>query len=140
MSIRFIWLGLALLCALSLPVAASAGAEPGEASATPRLVKVHADWCGTCTALEPTWKELVAELGQRVDPHVFDVTDRSSLRETRLQAESLGLGDFLDSYQGKTGTIALIGPDGSWVRTFKGELDLAPYRAALEEFEQAHGG
>ena len=136
MSARFFWLGVALFCFL----AGSAGAEPADASATPLLVKVHADWCGTCTALEPTWQELVAELGDRVEPHVFDVTDRGSLRETRLLAEALGLGDFLDAYQGKTGTIALIAPDGSWIRTFKGELDLAPYRAALEELERAHEG
>ena len=136
MSVRIVWLAVALFSFLAGPV----GADPGEPSAAPRLVKVHAGWCGTCTALEPTWQELVSELGDRVEPYVFDVTDRDSLRETRLQAEALGLGDFLDALQGKTGTIALIGPDGHWIRTFKGELDLAPYRAALEEFEQAQAG
>ncbi len=137
MSSRFPSLAVALFCGLA---AAAATAEPASAPPAPRLVKVHADWCGTCAALAPTWEQLVSELGDRVEPHVFDVTDRASLRETRLQAEALGLTDFLDAYRGKTGTIALIGPDGRIVRTFKGELELAPYRAALEEFERAREG
>ena len=110
---------LPLLLALTAPgwLASAAAAEQ---PSLPRLVKIHADWCGTCVALEPTWEALVARLGDRLEPHVFDVTDRARLRASRERAASLGLADFLSVNKGRTGTVALIAPDGRVIETFKG--------------------
>ena len=135
----------ALLPALviGLALAASglfASAAAAEDASLPRLVKIHADWCGTCVALEPTWATLVADFADRIEPHVFDVTDRPRLRASRERAEALGLADFLAVNQGRTGTVALIAPDGRVIEKFKGELRVDRYEAALASWEQGRDG
>ena len=105
-----------------------------EKVAKPFVVKIHADWCGTCTKLNPTWMQIEKELGDQAQLVVFDVTDKATLDRSRAEANRLGLTEFFDSYKSKTGTIAVI--DGSThepVSVMRGELDFAKYAAAVAE-------
>jgi thiol-disulfide isomerase/thioredoxin len=123
-------LGLALLAWGVGPAAAqiSAADDP-----RPFVVKVHASWCGTCTALEPTWKKIEADYADRARLVVFDVSDKKSLAEARATAEVLGLSAFLDEYKGSTGTIAVLRSDRVPVAVLKGEMDLTAYDQAISK-------
>jgi len=97
----------------------------------PFVVKMHASWCGTCAALEPTWKRIQSEYGSRARLVVFDVSDKKSLAESRAAAEVLGLTAFFNKYKGSTGTIAVLRSDRVPVAVMKGEMDLAAYDQAI---------
>ncbi len=51
-------LGLAAVALLALG-ASAARADHHEEVAKPMVVKIHADWCGTCTKLNTTWEALL---------------------------------------------------------------------------------
>ena len=103
-----------------------------ETDSRPFLVKVHADWCGSCVKLEPVWKEIEANLGDRARTVVFDVTNKGSMQEARETAAGLGLAETFAQYGGRTGTILVVrGDSHEVVKVFKGEYDLAPYEAAI---------
>lgn len=111
-----------------LPIASAAHSE-----ARPIMIKVHADWCGTCIRLAPTWKRIELELSDRVTLVVFDVTDRARLAKASQKAELLGLREFFDAHKSKTGTVALLAPGGKrTLRVFNGETDFASYEAAIQ--------
>jgi thiol-disulfide isomerase/thioredoxin len=97
----------------------------------PFVVKMHATWCGTCTALEPTWKRIQAEYGSQARLVVFDVSDRKNIAESRAAAEVLGLTAFFNKYKGSTGTIAVLRSNRVPVAVMKGEMDLATYDQAI---------
>ena len=117
----------ALLCgALMLFSAPSAGA--GEQSDNPQVVKIHADWCGTCTKLNPTWDALREKYGDSVDFVVLDVTDRKAKAASEATAQQRGLEQVFKTYGGRTGTILVVGPAGGEpVAVLAGETDVAAY-------------
>ena len=126
-------LGLAAAALLGLG-ASAARADHHEEPAKPMVVKIHADWCGTCTKLNTTWEALRKEHGDSVEFVILDVTDRSSTASSRELAESLGITGLFDQYKSQTGTIAVV--DGATlqpVEVLKGELDVARYRPAIEK-------
>ncbi len=137
---RIFHLGLALAVVLALGLANDA-ARAGEAEkAKPYVVMVHADWCGTCTLLEPTWQRIEAELGDQAVVMVFDVTDKDGVEQSRADAERLGLVAFFDQYRSSTGTIGVLdGETGEPVRILKGERDFSKYEAAVIEATAAEG-
>lgn len=135
-------LKLRLSIALALAAAAVAvaalmvpqGSVADPSTARPIVAKVHADWCGTCQRLEPTWQRIEAELGERAQLVVFDVTDREAVERSRASADALGLRAFLDANRAKTGTIAVLdGETREVVKSFKGVLDFDAYAAAVDE-------
>lgn len=129
------WALAVLLAGAALPALAGhhEAGEEKEAARSVYIVKVHADWCGTCTRLEPTWKQIEAKLGDRAELVVFDVTDRDSVAAARAEADRLGLRAVFDAHKSRTGTIAIVdGKSGEVVEAFKGELDFAKYESALE--------
>jgi len=118
-----------VITALSLAVPAGS-AETAESEAV--FVKIHADWCGTCQRLNPTWTELQSEFGDRADFVVLDVTDKDAVAKSRAEAERRGIVVFFDSYKSKTGTVAILDAGSGEPRAiFKGELAVDKYRAAL---------
>lgn len=127
-------LAAALLWAgLALPGWGRAAApDPSHEPARPYIVKVHADWCGTCAMLEPTWRRIESEYRDRARLVVFDVTDRKRLAASRATAEVLGLEAFFDEYKSQTGTIAVLTAQKQTVAVLRGELDLAAYREAVD--------
>ena len=124
------------LSLVALATAAQAGApqvSAQEDAARPFIVKIHADWCGTCTRLEPTWEALRSRYGDEVRFVVLDVTDREAVARSAALAESLGLTAFFDANKSKTGTVGVLDARGETVKVLKGELDPAAYVAALRE-------
>jgi thiol-disulfide isomerase/thioredoxin len=124
--------GLGIL-ALGLAFATAPARAQITAAEDPRpfIVKMHATWCGTCAALEPTWKRIQAEYGSRARLVVFDVSDKKSLEQSRAAAEVLGLTSFFNKYKGNTGTIAVLRANRVPVAVMTGELDLAAYDEAI---------
>ena len=102
------------------------------------IVKIHADWCGTCRALEPTWSALEDEPRARLV--VLDVSDKDRLASAQQTAKSLGIESFFDAHKGKTGTVGVIDAQTrEAVAVYKGELDPAVYRAAIDDIANAPG-
>lgn len=129
---RTLALGLGVLALCLAFASAPADAQITAAEDTrPFVVKMHASWCGTCTALEPTWKRIQAEYGSQARLVVFDVSDKKSLAESRAAADVLGLTSFFNKYKGSTGTIAVLRADRVPVAVMKGEMDLAAYDQAI---------
>ncbi len=117
--------------AAALTLSAVALAEQNE---TPKatLVKIHADWCGTCTMLNATWDALRKEHAGKVRFVILDVTNQKTLERSRAEAERLGLGDLFERYKASTGTVAIVdSASGRTVRVMKGELDASKYRPVI---------
>ena len=128
--------GLAALVALCFAVA-PALAGHHEKSETmngkPMVVKIHADWCGTCTRLETTFEELEKQIGGEARIVVLDVTDKAAVARSAAEADRLGIRDFFDSYKSKTGTVGVIDAQGRTVSVMKGEMDASKYVAAVQK-------
>jgi len=124
---------VALSCgALTLLIAP--GAAAGEQSGNPQVVKIHADWCGTCTKLNPTWDALREEYGDSVDFVVLDVTDREAKSASEATAKQRGLEQIFKTYGGRTGTILIVAPGGDEpVAVLAGETDVAAYDEPIAE-------
>lgn len=125
---------------LSLGLAAAASAEPagavdaGDDAAKPFIVKIHADWCGTCTRLNGTMAQLEAESGDRVRIVVLDVTNKERVAASRLEADRLGIRAFFDQYKSKTGVVGVLdGETREPVAVLKGETNVAAYQKAVDE-------
>jgi thiol-disulfide isomerase/thioredoxin len=125
----------ALAALFTVAVAAAGGAEsaPDPNSALPYVVKVHADWCGTCSALEPTWEKIEAEYQGQARLVVFDVTNKKAVEKSRAEAKLLGLTEVFDRYKGSTGTIAVLDAQGNPIAVMKGELDFTRYKEAIAQ-------
>lgn len=129
---RALALGLGVVALCLAFATAPAGAQITAAEdPRPFVIKMHASWCGTCTALEPTWKRIEAEYGSQARLVVFDVSDKKSLADSRAAAEVLGLTAFFNKYKGSTGTIGVLRSNRALVAVMKGEMDLAAYDEAI---------
>ena len=105
-------LSLAALSVILIAGPGFAGAVevPGEGDPALYVVKVHADWCGSCKALVPVLEEVRASLADK--PVLFlelDVTDAKRTSQARLLAAALGIEEPLKA-NNKTGLVLLIDP------------------------------
>lgn len=108
--------------------------QPAGAEETgPIVAKIHADWCGTCTRMQPAWERAENELGTEARFVVLDVSDASTLKASREQAAALGIEAFFQANQSKTGTVGVLNASGEPSATFKGSLPVDEIRAAIEE-------
>ena len=109
------------------------GAVGAEAPASqPMIVKMHADWCGTCKRLDPTFEALEREVGDRARIVVLDVTDDKRRTRARRRAAELGIEGFFDRYQSRTGTVGVLAADGSALEVLKGETRVEKYVEILD--------
>lgn len=79
----------------------------------PELIalRMYADWCGKCKALDPKVDEVKPEFkGKRILFAVFDQTDRFAQEQSALHAQLLGLEHVQKEFGGKTGLLLLIDP------------------------------
>lgn len=130
---------LVLVTGLLLTIAFGSPGLSNE-TAQPLFVKVHADWCGTCTRLEPTWSALEEEFGGKATFVVLDVTDRAALTRAQAEADRLGIGAFFAAHKARTGTIGILdGRTGEPLAVMKGETEVARYREALVRAESEGG-
>jgi|SRR3990172_9068865 len=123
---------LASIVALVGTAAMGANAK-GEGAGRPMIVKIHAEWCGTCTKLEPTFEKLEREAGREVLIVILDVTDRAAFEKSREQADRLRIRDFFDANRSLTGTVGILDSQGRLVAVFRGEYDPARYIEALRK-------
>lgn len=109
MQTRCVLFSLALLL-MGSPALAGTVQVDGEGSPALYVVKVHADWCGSCKALSPVLEEVRESLAD--EPVLFlelDVTDEAHTAQARLLTAALGIEDHLKA-NNKTGLVLLIDP------------------------------
>jgi thiol-disulfide isomerase/thioredoxin len=110
--LRWSRVAAALACSLLLlsltPWSAMAKKGSDQCRGKPYIVKIHADWCGTCKMTESTWTRIRAELSTQATVVQFDVSDRVALQESQVEAERLGIADFFQEFRSRTGTIAIL--------------------------------
>ena len=134
--------GLALALGL-LWSGLAAGGDLSEISAAddasrPFVVKIHADWCGTCTRLNPVIDALEERVGSAARVVVLDVTDREAIERSAAEADRLRIRTFFEVHKSKTGTVGVLhGATRRPVRILRGEMDVAEYEAALVEAAEA---
>ena len=105
-------LSLAALSLLLIAGSSFAGAVevPGDGGPALYVVKVHADWCGACTALIPVLDEVRTSVADK--PVLFlelDVTDAKRTSQSRLLAAALGIEASFKA-NNRTGLVLLIDP------------------------------
>lgn len=125
-------LAAAAMLLLGSNAVAGGGVSAADDASKPFLVKISADWCGTCARMKPTVEALEQNdaLGARVV--VLDVTDKQALATSRAEAERLGLGAFFAEYKSSTGVVGVLRGDNREVVTIlRGETDLAVYESAV---------
>ena len=98
------------LLLMASPALAGTVQVDGEGSPALYVVKVHADWCGSCKALAPVLEEVRETLtAESVLFLELDVTDEARTAQARLLAVALGIEDHLKA-NNKTGLVLLIDP------------------------------
>lgn len=140
-AVRALFAIIAITLAAAAPaVAQEGGASAGEVAtgeseteATPTIVKIHADWCGKCAAMDPAWKRVEAELDEEARVVVFDVTSKETTRAAATLARELGFGAFFDANKSKTGLVAVFPPGETEApsKVLVAETRFEPYREAL---------
>ena len=114
--------------------AASAADGPVDCKSGPIVVKIHADWCGSCKASKATWDRVEKELSNRATVIEFDVSDRVSYQQSLLDAQSMGVEAFFQEYRSQTGTVAILACDTRRpVVILQGERDFDKYLQAVEK-------
>ena len=118
---------------------AHASEAPNRCRGEPYVVKIHADWCRACRAIQPTWQALASSIDGEATLITFDVTDRKAAERSRSIANDLGLTEFLLDYGRQTGTVGVIRCDTlEPVAILRAERDLARYRQAIDQASRAN--
>ena len=124
--------GPVLVAAIMLTSAAFAADESRSCESGPYVVKIYAEWCGTCKAIAPTWEQLGVEVGDDAILVTLDVTDRAAFEASRATAEKLGIAEFFNEYRRQTGTVGVIDCKTlEPVSILRAERDLSKYQEAI---------
>lgn len=98
------------------------------------VVKVHADWCGSCKALTEPLAQLMAELGDQPVLYVeLDFTDETTTRQAVMLAEALDIDDAI-AENASSGKVLLIEEDSDEVVAVLTRKNTLPeMKAAVEK-------
>ena len=122
-----------LTAVVLFPAPASTASESFSCEQKPLVVKIHADWCGSCRSTQPTWERVKSDLSNQATMVQFDVTDRASYAVAVAEAERLEISDFLDEFRRRTGTIAVLDcKTRKPLEVLSGERDFGKYRDAIQ--------
>ena len=83
-------------------------------------VLFYADWCSSCKVLEPQLDQARTESDLDNDSILFvtlDLTDETTIHQTKLLVQSLGLSDVYAAHEGTTGFMLLVDVDSKEVMT-----------------------
>jgi thiol-disulfide isomerase/thioredoxin len=100
----------------------------------PVVARIHADWCPSCRATQPTIDAIKAKYGNKIAFVQFDVTDGKTSAVAAANAKRLGLGAFFDANKTATSTVAVVNPKtGAIVATFYADSNAADYQRAIDQ-------
>jgi len=98
---------------VALPAATNDNPEEAELIA----LRMYADWCGKCKALDPKVDEVKPEFkGKPILFAVFDQTDEFAQEQSVLHARLLGLDHVQKEFGGQTGLLLLIDPESGKIK------------------------
>lgn len=111
------------------PVSAAAIAD----DSSPYVVKLHARWCPVCMITKAEWAEIESTYAGRVKLLVFDSTSDTTIRQSMIEAERLGLEGLWDRYQGASGVILVLdGRTKEVLAELGGNRPFEDYRRAID--------
>ena len=123
-----------LVLAAAVAQGGNAQVSASEDASRPFVVKIHADWCGTCRRLDGPLESLQDREGANARYVVLNVTDREAVAASLAEAERLGIREFFERYRGGTGTVGVLhGATREPVSVLIGEMDVAAYSEALRK-------
>jgi len=98
------------------------------------VVKIHADWCGSCQATESVWERVRKEIGDRATVVKLDVSDRVEYNQSMTEARRLGIESFFQEYRSRTGVVAILDcRTREPVEILNGERDFEKYLQAVDK-------
>jgi thiol-disulfide isomerase/thioredoxin len=98
---------------ISIPVISGDNTEEPELIA----LRMYAEWCGKCKALDPKVDEVKKEFsGRGLLFVVFDQTDEFAQEQSVLHARLLGLDHVQREFGGQTGLLLLIDPESGKIK------------------------
>jgi thiol-disulfide isomerase/thioredoxin len=96
-------------------------------------VKMDADWCGKCRAMNPKLDAVMPEFMD--DPILFvkfNMTDEFATRQAGLLADRLNLASLFKEHQGRTGYMVLLDAgSGKTIKTLTSDLDESQLKAEI---------
>lgn len=108
------------------------GALAKELQGKPVVVDIYASWCSKCKNIAPTLSQLKKQYQGKAHFIVFDVTNKTTVRESEVRAKKLGLGDFLDKNKSQTGSVTIISPgNGNILGQYRNNTNLSDYTSVL---------
>lgn len=115
---------------MSFPILATAhGGEKKEII----VAKIHADWCGSCKILEPSFAALKQRFSDVATFVVFDRTDKESTQKSKQIAEELHLEDAFKEHK-KTGQILVFNAkSGQLLHTFNKKNTLKEMETSIKK-------
>jgi len=123
---------IALVCFILMGSTAGAESPAEVCSDKPYVVKIHADWCGSCKAMKSVWEQIETDLGDQATTVTLDVSDRVAYTESEAAAERLGISELFQEYRSRTGTVVVLDCNTREpVAIMNGERDLEKYRKAI---------
>ncbi len=81
-------------------------------STKPTVVILHADWCGACKKLAPTFSDLKQQYSDRLNFVELDVTNEATTAQAAKTAQQLGIGKFFETNKKKSSLVAVVGKGG----------------------------
>lgn len=106
-------LTIPLILLLAVSLVDTTEAQETETEENPKIVAItmHADWCGTCKELNPKVENVQSDFeDEGVLFTKFDFTDDFTIKQSRLMANWIGIGDIFRESQerGATGYMILV--------------------------------
>lgn len=123
-----------LFVLLSINLTFLANAQENEGKAEIVVAKVHADWCGACQILDPSFIKLKESfINDAVIFVIFDRTDEKSTQKSAQIAAELNLKDAF-AYHEKTGKILVFNAQtGELLNTFDKNSIIDKMRAFIRK-------